>query len=165
MAFAPAWRLALGAASSMPAAAKGASVCPPKRGGRAVARRHFARRCSRHFLNRPHHFRLVLQHGKRASGDYWQFYYLRTRRSRRARLGVIIAKKQVRRAHRRNRIRRIVREFFRQHRAASMPAMDILLRYSGTATVADSLILADVDNGFAAMSDVINSGATNSSHE
>ncbi|OQX04406.1 MAG: ribonuclease P protein component [Thiothrix lacustris] len=42
------------------------------------------------------------------------------------RLGMAIAKKALRRAHERNRIRRLVRESFRQHQA-SLPAVDMVI--------------------------------------
>jgi ribonuclease P protein component len=42
------------------------------------------------------------------------------------RLGMAIAKKALRRAHERNRIRRLVRESFRQHQA-SLPAVDLVV--------------------------------------
>lgn len=41
-------------------------------------------------------------------------------------MGIAIAKKAVRRAHERNRLRRLIRESFRQHRSL-LPAVDVVL--------------------------------------
>lgn len=43
-----------------------------------------------------------------------------------ARLGFVIAKRKIRRAHERNRVKRLARESFRQHREI-LPAFDIVL--------------------------------------
>lgn len=76
-------------------------------------------------LTRPAEFRRVFQYGKRLHV---------TGLSARAcqntqgfpRLGMAIAKKALRRAHDRNRIRRLVRESFRQYQV-SLPATDIVV--------------------------------------
>ena len=44
-----------------------------------------------------------------------------------ARLGLVIAKRQIRRAHERNRIKRLVRESFRQLPARERAALDIIV--------------------------------------
>ena len=44
-----------------------------------------------------------------------------------ARLGLVIAKRQIRRAHERNRIKRLVRESFRQLLARERAALDIIV--------------------------------------
>jgi ribonuclease P protein component len=76
-------------------------------------------------LTRPAEFQRVFQYGKRlhATG-------LNARACQNGqgfpRLGMAIAKKSLRRAHERNRVRRLIRESFRQHQA-SLPATDIVL--------------------------------------
>ena len=44
-----------------------------------------------------------------------------------ARLGLVIAKRQIRRAHERNRIKRLVRESFRQLPVRERAALDIIV--------------------------------------
>jgi ribonuclease P protein component len=58
-----------------------------------------------------------------------------------ARLGLAIAKKQVRRAVDRNRIKRIVRETFRRHRAR-LPGVDLVVMARAAASTADNRRLA-----------------------
>ena len=76
-------------------------------------------------LTRGVEFQRVFQHGKRlhvsglnarAAVNHLGF----------PRLGMAIAKKALRRAHERNRIKRLVRESFRHHQAA-LPAVDIVV--------------------------------------
>lgn len=116
------------------------------RGGRAWLQNFLLVRARphRYFIKHPAQLRLVLRHGKRVRGDYWLLHVLRTRR-RGARLAVVVSKKQVARAVRRNRIRRVVREFFRQQRAAALPPVDILSRYLGSAADDDAHLRADFD--------------------
>lgn len=47
-----------------------------------------------------------------------------------ARLGLVVGKRAVRRAHERNRIRRVLRESFRCRRA-QLPAMDLVVQVTG----------------------------------
>lgn len=54
-----------------------------------------------------------------------------------SRLGVIVAKKQVKRAHERNRLKRIAREQFR-HLRHQLPVADIILLFRKPAQFADS---------------------------
>ena len=49
---------------------------------------------------------------------------------RSARLGLVVPKKGTAKAHRRNRVKRIVRETFRLH-AAELPAVDIVIQVFG----------------------------------
>lgn len=76
-------------------------------------------------LTRPGEFQRVFQRGKRlhVSGFGARAAY---NECGSARLGMAIAKKALKRAHDRNRIRRLIRESFRQHHAR-LPAADIVL--------------------------------------
>jgi len=76
-------------------------------------------------LTRGVDFQRVFQHGKRLHANG-----LNARAAANSvgfpRLGMAIAKKALRRAHERNRIRRLVRESFRQHQT-SLPAVDMVI--------------------------------------
>lgn len=76
-------------------------------------------------LTRPAEFQRVFQQGRRC---YEGGLSARTAPNEAGypRLGMAIAKKALRRAHDRNRIRRLVRESFRQHQA-TLPATDIVV--------------------------------------
>lgn len=54
-----------------------------------------------------------------------------------ARLGLVVAKKHIRRAHERNRIKRLVRESFRQ-RCRHLPPLDIIVLARGAGQEADN---------------------------
>ena len=76
-------------------------------------------------LTRPAEFQRVFQQGKRfyeggvtARATLNEIGF--------PRLGMAIAKKALRRAHDRNRVRRLIRESFRQHQA-SLPSTDIVV--------------------------------------
>ena len=76
-------------------------------------------------LTRGSEFRQVFEQGKRL---YSASFNLKVTPNQcgNARLGMAIAKKTLRRAHERNRIRRLVRESFRTHHV-DLPAVDIVL--------------------------------------
>jgi len=63
-------------------------------------------------LLKPAHYRRVFQNARRSSDRYFTVLYLGNDRSR-ARLGMAIAKKALKRAVDRNRVKRVVRESFR----------------------------------------------------
>lgn len=67
----------------------------------------------------------MLQAGKRLQATGLSMRVLPNQLGR-ARLGMAIAKKALRRAHERNRLRRLIRESFRQQRHA-LPAVDVVL--------------------------------------
>ena len=48
-----------------------------------------------------------------------------------ARLGLVVSKRALPRAHERNRARRVLRETFRRHRA-DLPPMDIVVQVTGS---------------------------------
>lgn len=76
-------------------------------------------------LTRPAEFQRVFQHGRRCyEGGLTARAALNE--AGYPRLGMAIAKKALRRAHDRNRIRRLVRESFRLHQV-SLPAVDIVI--------------------------------------
>ncbi len=70
-------------------------------------------------------FDSVFRNGHR-SADQWFTILFGANGQDRARLGLAIAKKRVRLAHERNRLKRLVRESFRQHRSV-LPAVDIVV--------------------------------------
>lgn len=73
----------------------------------------------------PNHFTFVFQHPQRAVTPY--FIILgRLNTLGHPRIGLTIAKKYVKRAHERNRIKRLTRESFRLHQH-SLPAMDFVI--------------------------------------
>ncbi|MEB4593439.1 ribonuclease P protein component [Candidatus Thiothrix sp. Deng01] len=76
-------------------------------------------------LTRPEQFQRVFQHGKRLHVNGLGARVVLNQDGF-PRLGMAIAKKTLRRAHERNRIRRLVRESFRQHQG-SLPSVDIVV--------------------------------------
>jgi ribonuclease P protein component len=65
-------------------------------------------------LTRPWEFKMVYTHGKRVRGDHFSLIYLPNQEGK-TRLGISVH--GVKSAVRRNRIKRIVREFFRHHQS------------------------------------------------
>ena len=61
-----------------------------------------------------------------------------------ARLGLVIAKRQIRRAHERNRIKRLVRESFRQLPARERAALDIIVIARHAAEEHDNAAIARI---------------------
>lgn len=59
-----------------------------------------------------------------------------------SRLGLVIAKRKIRRAHERNRVKRLARESFRHHRL-SLPALDIVLMAKPEAALLTNDVLHD----------------------
>lgn len=53
-----------------------------------------------------------------------------------ARLGLVVGKRALRRAHERNRAKRVLRETFRRHRP-TLPAMDMVIQVTGDASNQD----------------------------
>lgn len=76
-------------------------------------------------LTRGSEFRQVFEHGKRLHTTSFNLRAMSNHLGS-ARLGMAIAKKTLRRAHERNRIRRLVRESFRTHHV-TLPAVDIVI--------------------------------------
>lgn len=76
-------------------------------------------------LTRPGEFQRVFQRGKRV---YVRGFGARVASNdgQHARLGMAIAKKALKRAHDRNRVRRLIRESFRQH-LDRLPPADVVL--------------------------------------
>ena len=75
------------------------------------------------FLAKREHFRLAARRGRKIQGPRIKAYCLRKKRGN-PRLGIIVAKKHIRRASARNRVRRILREHFRQNLQHELPPMD-----------------------------------------
>lgn len=72
-------------------------------------------------------FLRVARCGQTTSGGGWKISYLHTHRTA-ARIGINLNKRLVRHATHRNRLRRVLRERFRQHWRAALPSVDILLQ-------------------------------------
>ena len=75
------------------------------------------------FLVRRDQFQLAAKRGRKIEGPRIKAYCRRKKRGQ-PRLGVIVAKKHIRRAVARNRIRRILREHFRQNLRKKLPSID-----------------------------------------
>ena len=89
-------------------------------------------------------FKRVFAKAERSSDRYFTVL-MRTGESSQARLGLAIAKKQVRRAVDRNRIKRIIRESFRLHQH-ELDTMDIVvLARRDTAAAASDRLFGSLD--------------------
>lgn len=71
-------------------------------------------------------FAKVARRGAKIAGECWQLRYIPNQKTA-ARLGITVPKRFVPRAVQRNRLRRILRETFRQHWRATLPPVDVLL--------------------------------------
>lgn len=78
------------------------------------------------FLSRRKHFVQTARRGKKITGGCWLLRFIPSSRTA-ARLGVSVSKRFVRLAVRRNRLRRVIREEFRQQWRADLPPMDMLI--------------------------------------
>lgn len=77
-------------------------------------------------------YRYVFQDAQRVRGRHLTLLYRPRQEAGPARLGLAIGKRHVRRAVRRNRIKRVAREAFRQRRG-DLPAVDIIILARGGA--------------------------------
>lgn len=75
------------------------------------------------FLVRRHQFQNAARHGRKIQGPRIKAFCIRKKRGT-PRLGLIVSKKFVRRASVRNRVRRILREHFRQNLRPELPPID-----------------------------------------
>lgn len=73
----------------------------------------------------PSHFSYVFEDATPAVSPTFTIL-ARTSQSDKPRLGITIAKKRVKRAHERNRLKRLIRESFR-HKAKNLPSVDIIV--------------------------------------
>jgi len=96
-------------------------------------------------LTRGIDFQRVFQHGKRLHANG-----LNARAAANTvgfpRLGMAIAKKALRRAHERNRIRRLVRESFRHHQATLPPVDLVLMCRSDVLTMSNAELFLQLDS-------------------
>ncbi|MGU9951551.1 MAG: ribonuclease P protein component [Gammaproteobacteria bacterium WSBS_2016_MAG_OTU1] len=83
------------------------------------------------FLSERKQFAKVAFHGKVISDRCWRLRY-NPNNEQGARLGVSVPKRCVRLAVKRNRLRRIIRETFRQQWRLQLPAVDIIFRLNST---------------------------------
>ena len=85
-----------------------------------------ARFGAEHRLHTPADYATVFNHRRVLRGDWFNLHY-RPGIGSTARLGLVVAKKQARRAVQRNLLKRIARDAFRQVRAG-LPTFDLVLR-------------------------------------
>ncbi|MGI9298306.1 MAG: ribonuclease P protein component [Gammaproteobacteria bacterium] len=78
------------------------------------------------FLSRRGDFLLTARRGKKITGGCWLLRFTPSRRTA-ARIAVSVSKRFIRRAVRRNRLRRVIREEFRQRWRADLPPMDMIV--------------------------------------
>lgn len=89
-------------------------------------------------------FSRVFQKASR-SGDEWFTVLCRSNNQRRARLGLAISKKSCNKAARRNRIKRIVRESFRRHRADLGGVDVVVMARPAAAAASNAELFASLD--------------------
>lgn len=78
------------------------------------------------FLSRRADFLLAARRGKKITGGCWLLRFTLSRRPA-ARIAVSVPKRFIRRAVRRNRLRRVIREEFRQKWRADLPPMELIV--------------------------------------
>lgn len=101
-------------------------MAPPKRFGFPVDVR----------LRRPDEYKRTLSTGKRVHSELLMAVVTPTQATS-PRLGLSIAKRQIRLAHERNRVKRIAREYFRRHRE-NLPSLDcVVMAKSGIENVSN----------------------------
>jgi ribonuclease P protein component len=92
-------------------------------------------------LNHPREFKRVFADGQRQSDACFTLISL-PNDCNHARLGLVVARKNLRRAVDRNRVRRTVRESFRQH-SAELPTRDIIVMVRSVAGARAAAALRD----------------------
>lgn len=92
-------------------------------------------------LLKPAEFRRVFQRARRAQDAYFTIL-ARSNGDAPARLGLAIARKQVRRAVDRNRLKRLIRDRFR-HRRAELHGLDLVVMARGRAVSCDNRTLRE----------------------
>lgn len=90
----------------------------------------------------PRDFDFVFQQAIRANSPYFTLL-ARINEHGYPRLGFAIAKKQIKLAHDRNRLKRLARDYFRLHQY-QLPAMDFILMARKSALELDNLQTTDV---------------------
>jgi ribonuclease P protein component len=76
------------------------------------------------FLSHRAQFKRTAYRGKKITGNFWLLRFI-VNNAPAARLGVVIGKRHINLATRRNRLRRTVREGFRQRWQSTLPSIDI----------------------------------------
>ena len=98
------------------------------RGGGSYPLNLFVLLSCRCFLENSADYLRVLRSRRRVSHRCWRLSYVGRSSSATPRFGVVVAKRHVPAAVQRNRIRRMLREYFRQQLRFSLPAMDFLMQ-------------------------------------
>ena len=76
-------------------------------------------------LNSASHFKLVLSHAQQKQGEYLRVFFLLNHLPY-PRLGVMIVKRIVKQANKRNQLKRVIREMFRLHQY-QLAGLDIIM--------------------------------------
>ena len=116
-----------------PTPAADTTIAPPKRTGSRERRFAFGKALR---LKNPAAFDRVFKNATRSRDKYFTLLY-RPNGKRYPRLGLAVAKKHCRHAHARNRIKRLVRETFRQQQAA-LRGVDVVVMCSAAAGAASN---------------------------
>lgn len=85
-------------------------------------------------------FKQVFDNARRVGNPCWTVYGFAHKESNRTQLGLAIAKKTVRRAHERNRLKRLAREAFRQMQA-QLVGVNLVVMAGKAAEAADNATL------------------------
>jgi ribonuclease P protein component len=93
-------------------------------------------------LNHPREFKQVFAHGQRQSDACFTLISMPNHENA-PRLGLVVARKNLKRAVDRNRVKRMVRESFRRQRA-SLPARDIVVMVRSAAGAKPRAALRDI---------------------
>jgi ribonuclease P protein component len=97
-----------------------------------------------HRLAKKHDFQFVFAKPHKATHKYLLALYRSNQKSH-ARLGIIIAKRYIKLAVQRNRLRRLVRESFRQHQN-TLKGLDIVVQIRSECSPLDNKVLRnDID--------------------
>ena len=70
----------------------------------------------------------VLRSRQRVSHNGWRLHYIKNSLDDVPRFAVVVAKRHARAAVTRNRLRRLLREYFRQELRTNLPSMDFLMQ-------------------------------------
>jgi ribonuclease P protein component len=96
-------------------------------------------------LKNSRDFNRAFQRGRRLSTPFFRFLLHRNTLAH-PRLGIAIGRRTARKAHERNRIKRLIRESFRLH-AQHIGGIDVVVHVNPTASVSSNTVLSRVLDG------------------